>query len=137
MRIVSRQRHTQQFARYERKCSIPCRYPDYDDDDNSWGNKKHGKRETWIFVIFTHREQHPRTSSIFRLLRNFSRETAFVLASLLRFSPQLYFSPILFLVFYLFFGILTMNLDFNWIGDPISVDFEDKQLTNKPKTFYQ
>ena len=30
-----------------------------------------------------------------------------------------------------------MNLDFNWIGDPISVDFEDKQLTNKPKTFYQ
>lgn len=26
---------------------------------------------------------------------------------------------------------------FDWIGDPIVVDIEDKQLTTKPKTYYK
>ena len=30
-----------------------------------------------------------------------------------------------------------MSLDFDWIGESISVDFVDKQLTAKPKTFYR
>ena len=29
-----------------------------------------------------------------------------------------------------------MNLDFKWIGETISVDLVDKQLTKKPRTFY-
>lgn len=28
------------------------------------------------------------------------------------------------------------KMEFEWIGDPISVDIEDRQLTTKPKTFY-
>lgn len=30
-----------------------------------------------------------------------------------------------------------MSLDFEWIGEPITVDVEDKQLTAKPKIYYQ
>jgi len=30
-----------------------------------------------------------------------------------------------------------MNLDFKWVGEPISVDVVDKQLTSKPRTFYK
>ena len=28
-------------------------------------------------------------------------------------------------------------MDFEWIGDPIPVDLEERQLTLKPKTFYK
>lgn len=30
-----------------------------------------------------------------------------------------------------------MHLDFQWLGEPISVDVPDKQLTTKPKTYYR